>query len=119
MNRTPALVSANSGSAAKYTHGCRRCSKRIAGGTTWRDTRLRLLTVWRYFSWASTGVSGSNASRARCTCSPDQSMKLCRFTRDPVGIVNASSTPAIVACTPDISTQNHSTTPTARYGMSA
>ena len=46
-------------------------------------------------------------------------MKLCRFTRDPVGIVNASSTPAIVACTPDISTQNHSTTPTARYGMSA
>ena len=40
------------------------------------------------------------------------------FTRDPEGMVNASSTPAMVACTPDMYTQYHSTAPTSRYGTS-
>ena len=31
---TSALVSANRGSTAKYTHGYSICSKRVAGGTT-------------------------------------------------------------------------------------
>ena len=48
--------------------------------------------------------------------SPDQVMKLLRFTRDPEGMTNASSTPAMVECTPDMNTQYHSTAPTSRYG---
>ena len=50
--------------------------------------------------------------------SPDQVMKLLRFTRDPEGMTNASSTPAMVECTPDMNTQYHSTAPTSRYGTS-
>ena len=48
----------------------------------------------------------------------DQSKKLSRFTRDPDGMANASSTPAIVEWMPDENTQNHSTHPTRMYGTS-
>ena len=65
-----------------------------------------------------TGVSGLNASRAWRTLSPDQEMKPSRFTREPDGMTNASKTPAMVECTPDMNTQYHSTAPTSRYGMS-
>ena len=44
--------------------------------------------------------------------------KVRRFTREPDGIANASSTPAMVECTPDIYTQYHSKAPTSIYGSS-
>ena len=65
-----------------------------------------------------TGVASSNASRASRTLPPDQDMKLFRLTREPVGMANASSTPAMVEWTPDMNTQYHSATPTKRYGTS-
>ena len=52
---------------------------------------------------------------ASTTRSPDQRMKLFTFTREPEGIANASSTPAMVECTPDMNTQYHNTAPTSRY----
>ena len=42
---TSAFVRANSGRMPKYTQGYSRCSRRVAGGTTWRATRLRSCTV--------------------------------------------------------------------------
>ena len=40
-------------------------------------------------------------------------MNFCRSTRDPVGIVKASSTPAMVEWTPDMNTANHNRQPTS------
>ena len=65
-----------------------------------------------------TGVSGLKAAFASRTLSPDQAMKPFRFTREPDGMTKASSTPAMVECTPDMNTQYHSTPPSSRYGMS-
>ena len=65
-----------------------------------------------------TGVSGWKASCASRTLSPDQAVKLLRFTREPDGMTNANSTPAMVECTPDMNTQYHSTPPTSKYGTS-
>ena len=42
---TSALVKANKGRMPKYTHGYSLCSRRVAGGTTWRVTWLRSATV--------------------------------------------------------------------------
>ena len=65
-----------------------------------------------------TGVLASKASFASRTLPPDHETKPLRFTREPVGMANASSTPAMVECTPDMNTQHHSTTPTSTYGTS-
>ena len=45
-------------------------------------------------------------------------MKPLRLMRDPEGMANANSTPAMVECTPLMNTQNHRSAPTARYGTS-
>ena len=42
---TSALVRANSGRMPKYTHGYSLCSRRVAGGTTWRATCDKCRTV--------------------------------------------------------------------------
>ena len=47
MKLTSAFVSANSGKTPKYTQGYSLCSRRVAGGTTWRATVLKLDTVFR------------------------------------------------------------------------
>ena len=62
-----------------------------------------------------TGSFALKALFASTTRSPDQRMKLFTFTREPEGIANASSTPAMVECTPDMNTQYHNTAPTSRY----
>ena len=36
-----------------------------------------------------------------------------RFTREPVGMAKARSTPALVECTPDMNTANHRRQPTS------
>ena len=48
----------------------------------------------------------------------DQVAKVRRFTREPDGMAKASSTPAMVECTPDIYTQYHNRAPTSIYGSS-
>ena len=113
---TPALASANRGTMRKLTQGWSECSRRSIGAWACSVT----VSSSHRSSWsASPSPRGaltpvrsqrSAMSRARAT-------KAGASRRTRAGMVAASSTPAMVAWTPERSTNTQSTIPSTAYTM--
>ncbi len=114
--RRLAFASANSGSTTKVVNGCSACSMRC-NGEAMNAEHLPISYAWLCCtSSSSTCAAGSSADSMALSRSRLKFTKSSAGIFARVGIVNATSTPAIVACTPEFRKQNHTATPTSAYG---
>src|SRR5437773_5350254 len=113
---TPAFAKANSGITTNAEKLCNPCSSLRTGAVTAPLARSSANTVSCCPLLVKTTKSPvsvrSNLSSSERACLENSTA----FMRECVGMVKASATPAIVACTPETCTKHHRTTPTSRYG---